>query len=282
MKEELQNLIAQIADEDLLAKCLKSLQKAHNGEGNDWEKLAELREDLKQRKMELDKTHEIISFQLGSPLNTLQMLSDMLMKSSEQMSKEQVMEFNEHLHAQIGKVQNLLGNMIQWSDLQVRNYAFKPKQFDMTALAERVFEQYESQAMQKRIQYKLSISGKLEVYADEAMLERALGNLISNAIKFTKPEGSVKGTITGDGKGVNISISDEGIGMSAAKLKNIFNPGRKSNQKGTANESGLGMGLIVAKELIALHNTSLELSSEQGKGTTASFSLPKEESQAPS
>ncbi len=240
---------------------------------------AGLQEENQALQMELEKVYEIISFQLGSPLNTLQALSDMLMKTADSMNKEQVMEFNEHLNTQIGKVQNLLGNMIQWADLQVNNFEFKPEFVELTDIIEEAYAEQESQALLKRQDYQLAITGELKAWADAQMLKRVVGNLLSNAIKFTRVEGRVKLLASAkDGK-VVVQIIDEGIGMGPAKLKKLFDPGRKSTQRGTANEQGLGMGLIVAKHLLSLHQAELNLESARGKGTVASFVLS---AQAPS
>ena len=234
-------------------------------------------EDLQQEnealKMELEKVYEIISFQLGSPLDTLQALSSMLMQTSESMEKEQVMEYNEHLHTQIAKVKGLLGNMIQWADLQVDNYQYQPEELEVTQLVEEAYAAEEPQALLKRQDYRLSISGKLQVWADRGMLKRILSNLLSNAIKFTKEGGVVKIEVKAQGEKVDFAVIDQGIGMGNAKLKKLLNPGRKSTQRGTANEQGLGMGLIVANSLLSLHGAELLLESARGKGTTARFSL---------
>jgi signal transduction histidine kinase len=274
LRDEIARWAAQHPHPADLEACAKSLRKLSAGEGSDWEALAQLRAQQQQLRQELDKCYEIISFQLGSPLNTLQALSDMLMKSASGMSKDQVLEFNEHLHAQIGKVQTLLGNLILWADLSVKNFRCQPAPLAAAALAESVFEQYESQAMQKRQDYQLALSGELPVQADAAMLRRILGNLLSNAIKFTPAEGRIRLSGQRQGDWVRFEVSDSGVGLSEAKIRNLFNPGRKSTQRGTANEAGLGMGLIVAKALVELHGAALELESQPQQGTRFWFALP--------
>lgn len=234
----------------------------------------ELQQENEALKMELEKVYEIISFQLGSPLNTMEALSGMLMQTAESMDKEQVMEFNSHLHTQIAKVKGLLGNMIQWADLQVDNYQLNRQSFDATELLERIYAEEEPHALLKRQDYRLAITGNLNIWADPEKLGRILSNLISNAIKFTPTDGVVTIEVKAYEMLVEFSIIDQGIGMGNAKLRKLFHPGRKSTQRGTANEQGLGMGLIVAQKLLDLHGSDLNLESKRGKGTTATFTLP--------
>jgi signal transduction histidine kinase len=276
LQEEAKALIAQINDEASLALYIRSLRRLVSGEGNDLGKLSALKEEHQQIRTELDKFYEIVSYHLGSPLNGLRSLSGMLVLDAAKLEGTQakpIVELSKHLDAQVVKLHDAMGNLITWADKCVKNYTFQPKPVDLASLLPKVFEQFEAQANRKRIAVELSLSGVLLVEADEKMLMRALGNLVSNAVKFTQPEGKVQIEAQEIKGGVWVCVSDTGIGMGKAKLANVFNPERKSTQRGTANEMGLGLGLIVSKGLLDLHGASLLIESEQGKGTKASFSL---------
>jgi two-component system, sensor histidine kinase and response regulator len=278
LQEEAQALISQLNDEASLALYVRSLRRLVNSEGNDLGKLAALKEEHQQMRTELDKFYEIVSYHLGSPLNGLKSLSAMLTQDAAKLEGAQakpIAELSKHLDAQVVKLHDSMGNLITWADKCVKNYTFQRKPLDIGLMLGKVFEQFESQALRKRINLELSVTGELLAEGDDKMLQRALGNLLSNAIKFTQPEGQVKIEAQEQSHGTWICISDTGIGMGGAKLANIFNPSRKSTQRGTANELGLGLGLIVSKGLLELHGASLHIESEQGKGTKASFILLK-------
>jgi signal transduction histidine kinase len=166
-----------------------------------------------------------------------------------------------------------MGNLIDWSSLEVRNFEKKEGEFNLSELIEKVAEKYKNQFEKKQIRLKIEIEPTISVNADQAMIRKSIENLLTNSLKFTLKGGNVTISTKKESGKASFSLTDSGIGMSSAKIANIFNPSRKATQKGTANELGLGMGLIVAKAYLQLHNSELSIESEQGKGTTIGFEL---------
>ena len=113
------------------------------------------------------------------------------------------------------------------------------------------------------------------VYVDFNMLHTILRNLLSNAIKFTKPEGRIFLSASELNNLVEITVLDNGVGINEENLYGLFRIDVNQSTRGTANEAGTGLGLILCKEFIELHQGDISVKSEKGKGAAFSFTLPK-------
>lgn len=275
-KQNIVALLDQIEDEEALILYEKSLRKLAKGEGNDLESLRALKDERKQLRNEKDKIYNIISYHLGSPLRTLQALSNMVMMDAPRLEKKGILEFNEHLNSQIAKLQDLMGNLIEWSSLMVKNYQVSSREIALFPMITKSLEPAKKQIENKQLTIDVAVAEDIMVYFDPRMLQIVIDNLISNALKFSNKDGQVRIIADDQDETVLIRIQDEGIGMSGSKLKNIFNPSRKATQRGTANELGLGMGLIVAKAFLEENGAVLQVDSEKESGTTFSFILKKQ------
>ncbi|MGE5500096.1 MAG: sensor histidine kinase [Syntrophothermus sp.] len=130
-------------------------------------------------------------------------------------------------------------------------------------------------AKNKNISLEYSFDRSFYVIADRNMLGTIIRNLISNSIKFTNEGGSVSLNINERGDYTEIAISDTGVGMGKEKIDNLFKIGQKVSTKGTANEEGTGLGLLLCKEMVEKQNGIIRAESYPGKGTTFYFTLPR-------
>lgn len=226
---------------------------------------------------EKDRLFNIVALWLKSPLNSLEMLVKMLLQDVDRLDKTSLASFLQHLDSQVHQLQFSMRNLIEWACLEVKNYQFQPELFDIATIADKVASKLKPQAEKKGISLDNNISGNQSVFADEKMIQLILFNLLENAIKFSTKEAAITIFITVQNEQITVSIKDTGIGMGKAKQRNIFNLARKTQQKGTANENGFGLGLVVCKAILELHNTSLTIESERGVGTTVSFTLPSKQ-----
>jgi len=113
------------------------------------------------------------------------------------------------------------------------------------------------------------------IWADKEMIETVLRNLVTNALKFTKPEGKVKIETRNSEKNVLFIVSDTGIGIESGHIGKLFRIDSKLSKKGTANEKGTGLGLILCKEFVEKHGGTIWVESEVGKGSDFKFTIPK-------
>ncbi|GAK55026.1 response regulator receiver sensor signal transduction histidine kinase [Candidatus Vecturithrix granuli] len=169
----------------------------------------------------------------------------------------------------------LLENLLTWSRLNRNMIEYCPQPLDVRMIFMRTLELFHSQADTKQIVLKHSTQEDIEVCADYNMLHTVMRNLVSNAIKFTEPQGVIEMSAISDEHEATISIADTGIGIPSEKIEKLFQIDEKFQRDGTAGEKGTGLGLILCKEFIEKHNGRIWVESKEGKGTTFRFTLPK-------
>jgi two-component system phosphate regulon sensor histidine kinase PhoR len=112
------------------------------------------------------------------------------------------------------------------------------------------------------------------VQADRERIQQVVGNILHNAIKFTPPSGQIRITTTVKDQSVLVQIADSGIGISKEDLVHVFERFFKADKSRT--HEGSGLGLAIAKHIIQAHNGKIWVDSQEGRGSTFSFSLPIE------
>lgn len=115
---------------------------------------------------------------------------------------------------------------------------------------------------------------QVEVYADENMLKTVLRNLVANGIKFTDTNGKIDIYTVHKQNFIEITVSDNGVGMNDEILDKLFKIDKNVTDNGTANEKGSGLGLILCKEFVDRHGGRIWIESLAGKGSAFKFSLP--------
>ncbi len=114
----------------------------------------------------------------------------------------------------------------------------------------------------------------IDVFADIDMLKIVLRNLVSNAIKFTNKNGTININAEENSGNVLISVSDNGIGIPPDNLSKLFDISQVLTTKGTAEETGTGLGLFICKEFVEKHGGKIRVESKVGKGSDFKFTLP--------
>lgn len=274
IKEDLKKLIDSIEDKAVIEKYYNSLKSLQENQSDIWAERDALKLEVGKLKQEKEKFFSVVSFWLGSPLNSLKTLSTMLASDTE-MEKSMMLEFVKHLHNQILKIHKLMGNLITWSDMEVGNFTFQPSTFSLSSLVGEVIKENLEHAQKKGISIENKVNEEVKVEADKDALRKIIDNLVVNSIKFTTKDGKVEIMSENEGEKVKITVKDTGIGMGKAKIAAIFNPERKSTQKGTANEDGFGIGMPLVKSLLALHQSVPEIISDRGAGCSISFLINK-------
>lgn len=130
-------------------------------------------------------------------------------------------------------------------------------------------------AEQKSITTNLTLPNKLIIHADRFMLETVLRNLISNAIKFTSKNGNINISVEEKEKYFLFLVEDTGVGIKKENLKKLFRIGENFSSRGTEDETGTGLGLILCNEFIKKHNGEIWVESEPGVGSKFYFTIPK-------
>ena len=221
-----------------------------------------------------DKFFSIIAHDLKNPFNTIIGFSDILIEEIRSGYRERIEEYAEAINNSAVQTLRLLENLLEWANSQTGNILFKPATIKLDELLNEEFRMLSDMAMAKNIQIKSSFPDNLTIIADKNMIKTVLRNLISNAVKFTHKNGMVEVKARKDNKNVEISVSDNGIGMTKETISKLFRLDANLSTNGTENEKGTGLGLFLCKEFIEKHGGKIWVESESGKGSIFKFSLP--------
>lgn len=221
-----------------------------------------------------DKFFSIISHDLKGPLNSLTSFSGLLINHTDSLTKEEIQMLAKDLDKSLKNLFALLENLLEWSRSQSGNIDFKSEPFDVVALLRQNQELLTAQAQNKKIAIRLGGDDAITISAHRNSITTVIRNLISNAIKFTPEGGSITLTSSVKEKSILVSISDNGVGMSKEVIDKLFRIDSKHTTKGTADEKGTGLGLILCKEFIEKNNGRIWVESQIGKGSTFFFELP--------
>ncbi len=168
----------------------------------------------------------------------------------------------------------LMENLLHWAKSQMQADALRPQVLDVTLLIKEVMQLLRLQAESKKVYIENKSESPVYIYADKDMVNLVLRNLLSNAIKFTPENGSVYLGASDSQSFAEIYVQDTGTGMSEDTLQKI-NGNNYFTSKGTSNEAGTGLGLMLCREFLAKNGGRMFVESEPGKGSVFSFTLPQ-------
>jgi PAS domain S-box-containing protein len=234
---------------------------------------------LKELISSKDKFFSIIAHDLKSPFQGLLGFSDILSEDFDTLSNEEIKSFIGNIAQSARNLFNLLQNLLEWSRLQTDRIDYNPAQLDLYEEVSSVLELVSGNAVNKKIALINEVAKKTFVFADDNMLRSICQNLVSNAIKFTRPGGEIKITASeGKNNFIRIAVADNGVGIREGDLDKLFRIDVTHTTKGTANETGTGLGLIIIKEMVERHGGEIWVNSVYGQGSEFVFTLPKQKS----
>jgi signal transduction histidine kinase len=180
----------------------------------------------------------------------------------------------ENLYKVSENTYKLLQNLLEWANTQTNNLAYVPKVLNLGEITDENIKIFKSVASSKKINVSSELNGEIEVVGDKNMINTILRNLISNAIKFTQEGGFVNISAVKKKKNVEICVKDNGTGIKTEDLKKLFTIDDHLHTKGTANENGSGLGLILCKEFVQINGGKIWAESQYGKESKFFFTLP--------
>jgi signal transduction histidine kinase len=245
----------------------KVLQVAH-------QKVQEQNVALQQLNATKDKFFSIISHDLKGPLNSLTSFSGLLINHTDSLSKEEIKMLANDLDKSLKNLFALLENLLEWSRSQTGNIEFKPEVFDLATLLEENKDLLKAQAQNKQIDIINRTKDSITIRAHRNSINTVVRNLISNAIKFTPHGGQIVIQAEHVNGSAKVSVIDNGVGMSKEIMEKLFRIESKHSTKGTADEKGTGLGLILCKEFVEKNGGAIGVHSEPSKGSEFYFTLP--------
>lgn len=231
-------------------------------------------EELQNLNATKDKFFSIIAHDLKSPFNSIVGFSGLLVELVQENNFDGIREYTKIVHESASQAMDLLMNLLEWSRSQTGRMTFKPVVSDMSSLINNATELFGDSARLKSITIRTELPTDSMVLVDQIMMGTVLRNLISNAIKFTRPGGQILVSAEQREGEWWVSVSDNGIGIKKDDVKKLFRLEENYTTLGTNNEKGTGLGLILCKEFVEKHGGKIWVESEEGNGSTFSFTIP--------
>lgn len=236
--------------------------------------IVEKNQELKELNASKDKFFSIIAHDLRNPFNYIIGMTDMLLMDIKGNGNSGIRHQLGNIRGSAEQAHELLENLLLWARSHTGNITYHPAPVDMRRLIDQSISLISGQAGRKGIAIQTTGLQKLMVSVDQNMISTVLRNLLTNALKFTRQGGSISvGLTTRDGHCV-ISVKDNGIGMPQEKLSRLFGIDSSHKTKGTNQEPGTGLGLIICKELTERHGGRIHVESIEQEGSEFSVVLP--------
>ncbi len=242
-------------------------------------KISEQRDELEILNHQKSRFFSILAHDLKNPFNILLGYSQLIDSMGDELDRDDLIKMAASISATSNNLYQLLEDLLAWGLSQMDAIEFEPKPEALDSLIDIGIENQLGVAEAKGVELHPKQT-KLNVVADSNLVGTIIRNLVSNAIKFTPSGGEVTldaKPSNGSGENwVDVSVSDNGVGMTDQQLDQLFRIDANQSTRGTDGESGTGLGLLLCKEFVEKHGGEISVESEEGNGTTFRFTLPAE------
>jgi signal transduction histidine kinase/ligand-binding sensor domain-containing protein len=221
-----------------------------------------------------DKFFSIISHDLKNPFSSLLSISELMVESFDHTDREDHKAGFKKINQSVKHLLDLLENLLTWSRSQRGKIKYEPVRFNLSTLVQENINLHRLLAERKGIMLLSSDQGEVYAYGDRDMINSVIRNLVTNAVKFTERDKKVEIQLNPKDTEVEVSIMDEGIGISSEQLEKLFRIDEKFKSTGTAGEKGTGLGLIICREFVEKNGGEIHVRSSPGKGSVFSFTIP--------
>lgn len=215
-----------------------------------------------------------VSHDLRTPLAIMQGYIETMLMKQDNISKEDQQKYLGIVFDSSKKLSALVSQLFEYSKLEANEIKPQKEAFHLSDLAQDVFVKYQILSKEKNIDIQVDIPENLPmVFADIGLVERAIQNLMDNAIKFTPKDGKIQLQLRENNTRVEVRIIDSGPGIPKEEQAFIFERYRKAINSNQQNK-GAGLGLAIVKKILEIHNSSIQVSSQLNQGTEFYFNLP--------
>jgi len=209
-----------------------------------------------------------LAHELRTPIGN--MLGEAQVALTRDRSSEEYRAVVESTAAECERLSGVVDNLLFLARAESAEQQLARASFNTRAAVEKIVNYYQALAEDQHIE--IARSGDAEIFADPILFNRAVGNLIDNALRFTSDHGKVRIAIRDLGNGAEISISDNGSGIAAEHLPRVFDRFYRADP--ARSSTGTGLGLALVKSIVALHGGSVSIQSKVGRGTTVTLTFP--------
>jgi signal transduction histidine kinase len=263
------------ADELILAN--KELAYQNEEKQKRADELVFANKDLKQSlQLNADKDLfiSILAHDLKSPFNAILGLTEVLTEDIRKLDIDEIEDIANNINKSGQNAYKLLEDILMWARTQQGKIPFKPQILSFRDTCLDILKTLNPTANAKGITINYSALDEINVFADIDMFKTVLRNLISNAIKFTNNGGTININAEQTNSNITISVSDNGIGIAPDDLTKLFDMSEIISTKGTGEETGTGLGLLLCKGFVEKHGGKIWVESEVRKGSDFKFTLP--------
>ena len=216
-----------------------------------------------------------ISHELKTPLNVMAMYSESLLTEGAENEHYRTEAVNV-IRDEVERLSTLINNLLAINQYELGGVVAQRKHVRMHEFLEDAFDNVTKSRGDKDLEFDLDIPREMSmVYIDKDLFRIALNNLLTNAIKYSKPGGKVAMTAAENEDSIEIVVSDEGYGIDAADQKQVFNKFFRSTDDNIRQQTGHGLGLSLARQIVQMHHGELSFTSELGKGSQFTIRLEK-------
>ena len=212
------------------------------------------------------------SHEFRTPLATILASTETLNAYRHKLSDDQIQKRLNRIVEQVDHLKDIMEDVLLLAQLQARRAQFNPSKQDLDALCRTLLEEFQGRADVKHQLIYHAAPGDYTIQLDPKLMRQIISNLLSNAIKYSSAEKPVQITLAQREKQCVLHVRDDGIGIPSADLQHLFEPFHRASNVGTI--AGTGLGLVITKEAIELHNGLITVESQVGQGTTFTVHLP--------
>lgn len=215
-----------------------------------------------------------VSHDLRTPLSIMQGYVETLMMKKNELLQPEKEKYLSVVHESTKKLSGLVDQLFQYAKLEANVVVPEKELFPINELASDILMAYQLKANEKNIRLYMDASADLSpAFADIGLTERVFQNLLDNAFKFTPEGGAITIQLSEIDTGIKVQVADTGVGIAPEDQSFIFER-YKQLQNDDSSKKGMGIGLAIVKKILELHQSTIEVSSEPGKGTAFKFVLP--------
>ena len=225
-----------------------------------------------------------MSHELRTPLNAVIGFSDALKEQYFGALNDKQQEYVKDINESGQHLLSLINDILDLSKIEAGHMDLDWVKFSLPMAIDNAFVLVRERALRHQLQLRADIAPDItDVVADQRKFKQILVNLLTNAVKFSYPDGWVEVIARRDtlgshvGKGVIVTVKDSGMGIASTDHAAIFEEFHQVKAGGSAKQEGTGLGLSLAKRLVELHGGKIWVESELGKGAAFSFTLPDRE-----
>ena len=236
--------------------------------------LSRARKSLESLVDSKNKFISLVAHDIKSPLSGVKQLMGLLAKDFDTFEKSEQKEIIESVYESIKSQYKFVEDLLNWGRMQMNRVEITTEEISPIQIIDLLLSVQELNAKNKSISFVKGQITETKILADPTHVENIIANLISNAIKFSKESTDITISAIDHDDQVVISIKDNGVGISEKDKERLFRNEIIHTTKGTKDELGTGLGLLLVKEMVEKNNGRIWFESELGKGTTFFVSLP--------